>query len=256
MLHRVDQLRSYTLHSSDGELGKVHDIYFDDQTWTVRYLVIDTGGWLIQKRVLISPLAVNGVNADDRTITTELTKEQVEKSPTPDEEAPVSRQFEIAYNEYYDYSHYWVGPLGQGAYTAPLTPQDAARLEERESWDPHLYAAADMAGGAGYSIAAADGDLGHISDLVVSDEDWAVRYLVVDTRNWLPGKHVLLPPRWVDVDWENIRVSVDLARDIIKGAPDYDSDKPITRAYEEQLYGYYCRETYWSDNSACYDRPQ
>ena len=253
MLYKAEELRKYNLRSSDGDLGTIEDLYFDDQLWTVRYLVLDTGGWLVQKRVLISPQAVNGIERDTKSVATGLTKVQVENSPRPDEHAPVSRQFELAYTEYYGYSPYWIGPLGQGAYTPILPPQDAAPLEEKDSWDPHLYSVRDITGFTGYAVAAGDGDIGHLADVVVSDEDWAIRYLVVDTRDWLPGKHVLLPPQWTKVDWENASVSVELTRDAIKAAPGYDAHAPITREYEAKLYGHYCTQAYWSDDAICYD---
>src|SRR5512139_2416912 len=151
MLHRVDTLLTYDLRSSEGKLGEVEDIYFDDRYWTVRYLVVETGGWLVQKRVLIAPQAIAFVDAQSKSVATELTKEQVENSPTPDEHAPVSRQFEMAYHDYYNYSPYWVGPMGESAYIPPLPPQDAAGLEEREEWDPHLYAVKDVSGSMGYT---------------------------------------------------------------------------------------------------------
>lgn len=253
MLYNAEELRKYTLRSIDADLGKVEDLYFDDRSWTVRYLVVDTGGWLVQTRVLISPVAVDGVDQESKSVATGLTKAQVEKSPRPDEHAPVSRQFEIAYNEFYGYSPYWIGPLGQGAYTPVIPPQDAAPLEERESWDPNLYSVRDISGFSGYTVAASDGDIGHLADVVVSDDGWAIRYLVVDTHDWLPGKHVLLPPQWTKVDWEDVRVSLDLTRDAIKAAPEYDAHAPITREYETKLYGHYCRQAYWSDDALCYD---
>jgi hypothetical protein len=253
MLHKAEQLRTYSLRSSDGELGKVEDLYFDDRFWTVRYLVVDTGGWLVQRRVLISPRAVAGADREKKTIATGLTKAQVEKSPAPDEHPTVSRQFEIAYNEYYDYSPYWVGPFAWGTLTAPLPAEDAARLEERDSWDSHLYSVEDLSGFSRYAVRAADGDVGHIADVIVSDEDWAIRYLVVDTRDWLPGKHVLVPPQWTKTDWEGGTVSVEFTRDAIKAAPSYDANVPIDREYETELYRHYCKQSYWSDDSVCYD---
>jgi uncharacterized protein YrrD len=255
MLHKAEELGTYKLRSSDGELGKIEDLYFDDRFWTVRYLVVDSGGWLVQRRVLVSPRAVVGVDRENKTIASELTKAQVEKSPLPDEHPPVSRQFEIAYNEYYDYSPYWVGPFARGTLTAPLPAEDAARLEERDSWDSHLYSAKDLSGFARYAVTATDGDVGHVADLIVSDEDWAIRYFVVDTRDWLPGKQVLVPPQWTKVDWEGATVSAELTRDTVKAAPKYDTHVPIDRQYEAELYRHYCRQSYWSDDSICYDPP-
>ncbi len=256
MLYKAEELRGYAFHSRDGKTGTIEDLYFDDRFWTVRYLVVDTGGWLVQKRMLVSPRALSGVDRDTKTIESILTKAQMERSPAPDEHPPVSRQFEIAYNEYYGYSPYWVGPFAWGTLTAPLPPEAAVSLEERASWDSNLYSAKDVAGFGGYSVTATDGEVGRITDLLLSAEDWAIRYLVIDTRGWFSSKHVLLPPQWTTVDWEHFTLSVEMTREAIKGAPAYDVDAPVTREYETELYSHYCRQAYWSDDAICYDPPR
>ena len=264
MLYSADALRSYDLRSTDGVLGRIDDFYFDDRFWAVRYLVVETEGWLLQKHVLVSPRAVVAVDIHTDTIATKLTKAQIEASPSPDEHAPVSRQFEIAYNEFYEYSPYWIGPLAWGANSAPRLPQDAAPLEERESWDSHLYSARDLTGFTRYRVRTApaapehvvtakDGHVGHVADLIISDEDWVIRYLVVNTRGWLPGKHVLVPPQWTKVSWEDATLTVDLPRDAIKSAPSYEEGVPIDRDYEAKLFAHYCQQAYWSDDAVCYD---
>lgn len=253
MLYLGDELRRYELRSVGESLGKIEDFYFDDRFWTIRYLVIDTGGWLVERRVLVSPRAVVAVDMHSDTIATKLTKAQLEAGPSPDEHAPVSRQFEIAYNEYYDYSPYWIGPLAWGAYGAPLLPEDAAPQEERKSWDSHLYSARDLTGFTRYRVIARDGHVGHVSDLVISDGDWVIRYLVINTRGWLPGKHILVPPQWTKADWETETLTVDLTRDAIKTAPVFIPGAPLDRDFEAKLFAHYCREAYWTDDAVCYD---
>ena len=71
----------YSLHGLDGEIGKVKDFYFDDRDWTIRYLVADTGEWLVSRQVLISPHSLAGVDRDQGSITVKLTKDQIEHSP-------------------------------------------------------------------------------------------------------------------------------------------------------------------------------
>jgi hypothetical protein len=255
MLHKTEELRDFALRSTDGKTGTIEDFYFDDRYWTIRYLVVDIGGWLVQHRVLVSPRAVTSVNSEKQLISTDLTEKQIEQSPRPDEHPPVSRQFEIAYNEYYGYSPYWVGPFAWGNLTAPLPVEAAAPLEERESWDSDLYSAGNVAGFGGYGVVATDGEVGHVAEMLISDEDWTIRYLVVDTRGWLADRHLLVPPQWTKVDWEHFTLSVDLTRDAIKTAPPYDTEGPVTREYENELYRHYCRQSYWSDDSHCYDPP-
>ena len=82
----------------------------------------------------------------------------------------------------------------------------------------------------------------------MDDETWSLRYLVVDTRNWLPGKEVLVAPRWIsDISWAGLRVSVDLPRETIKQAPEFDPSQPISREYEARLHEHYGRPAYWED---------
>jgi hypothetical protein len=98
-----------------------------------------------------------------------------------------------------------------------------------------------------HHIQATDGEIGHVHDFIMDNEDWSVRYLVVDTRNWLPGRKVLLAPDWVDaVDWNEKKVHVGLTKDGVKDSPEFDPDAPVNRQYEETLYDYYGRPKYWS----------
>lgn len=248
MLHTGQKLRDYKLSAQEEEIGNVEDLYFDDRFWTIRYLVADAGGWLTGRLVLISPHAVVSVDADQELVTTNLTKRQIEEGPSPDADPPVSRQFEISYHGYYGYSPYWVGPYAWGAFAQPLSIPEKLRDEEQPSWDSHLFSTVEMTGTLGYRVEATDDEMGHIADIVVDDYDWAIRYLVVDTRNWWPGKHVLIAPQWLRaVDWASQAVAVDLTRDTIKEAPEYDDDRPISREYEEELHRYYQRQGYWSE---------
>ena len=244
MLHKADTLGKCKLIAVDREIGKIRDLYFDDRFWTVRYLVADTGGWLTGRLVLISPFSVNLVDAEEEMIGTTLTAKQIEESPSPEADKPVSRQFESVYADYYGYPYYWYGPGAWGAYPRPSLMHPKEMVEQEESWDSHLRSADEV---QDYEVGALDHHIGHISDFIVDDESWTIRYLVVDTRNWWPGKHVLLSPGWATaVDWATRTVAVDLTRDAIKQAPEYDEDKPITRDYEIELFRHYSKQDYWS----------
>jgi len=108
MLSKSKTLEGYKLNSLDGEIGKVSEFYFDDQHWTIRYLVAETGTWLADRQVLISPYALGAVNNEERNIAVDLTKKQIEASPSLDNDKPVSHQFEQAYYGHYLYPMYWV----------------------------------------------------------------------------------------------------------------------------------------------------
>jgi hypothetical protein len=113
----------------------------------------------------------------------------------------------------------------------------------RESADSHLRSTEAV---TGYTIDAPDGDIGHVDGFLVDDEAWAIRYIEVATRNWWPGKKVLVSPAWIEqVSWMESKVSVGLSREAIKDAPEYLESMPITREYENQLYVHYGRPPYW-----------
>jgi hypothetical protein len=113
------------------------------------------------------------------------------------------------------------------------------------SADIHLHSARNV---IGYYVQAADDDVGHVEDFLVDDRTWAIRYIVADTRNWLPGRKVLLSPRWIKtVSWGDSRVYVDLLRAQVETAPQYDPDRPLGRDLESRLYEHYQRPTYWDE---------
>jgi sporulation protein YlmC with PRC-barrel domain len=251
MLRTAGELKGVTIEAMDGDIGSVQDLYFDDQTWTVRYLVVDTGTWLPGRQVLISPFAFKAIPGASR-LRTSLTKEQVQSSPSIETDRPVDRQREVEFSQYYGYPYYWVGPYRWGdlAYPAlPLTPLQPSKAEEemlareRDNADPNLRSARDV---MGYYIQATDGDLGHVEDFLVDDETWAIRYSIVDTRNWLPGRKVLVSPEWIErVSWKESKVYVDLSKRHIEEAPEFDPSVSLSREHEEKLYTHLGRAKYW-----------
>jgi PRC-barrel domain len=255
MLRSMRHLDGFTIGATDGDIGTVKECYFDDVSYTVRYVVVDTGGWLGERKVLLTPIAFRTMDWKHERITTGLTKSQVEKSPNIDTQKPVSRQHEIAYYGYYGYTPYWAGSYLWGAFPYPypaagpvLSP---AELERAPHWDwetgdrqdSHLRSSREV---TGYHIQATDGDIGHVEDFLVDDRSWAIRYVVVDTTNLWPGKKVLVAPAWIErVDWGDAKVHVDLGREQIKASPEYDPARPIERGYETRLHGHYGRPHYW-----------
>lgn len=249
MLCKAKTLKGYTLDSLDGAIGKVKEFYFDDQHWTIRYLVADTGSWLKDRQVLISPYALAAVNDAEQHVEINLTKKQIEDSPPLESDKPVSRQFEDAYYGFYGWPMYWGGPHLWGAY--PFILHDAEHLKDynlsEQSWDPYLRSTHDVTGN---HIQAADGEIGHVDDFIIDDQTWAIRYVVVDTRNWLPGKKILISPQWIErVSWLESKVFVNLSKEAIEQAPEYTETSLLTRDYETSLHEHYNRKGYWVDDS-------
>lgn len=253
MLHRAKDITGFTLRSSDGDAGTIKDLYFDDDKWTIRYFVVDTGGWLSGRLVLISPHAITGADWAGKAFDINLTKQQIENSPGIDTAMPVSRQHETAISDYYGYPYYWGGPYlwGLSAYPAmtaggavqdpgtagamPATAAaDAATAAEQEESGPQLRTYAEV---VGYDIQALDDTVGHVEDFLIDDRDWSIQLMVIDTRNWLPGKDVLMSPkRIVKVSWLDKKVTVKATRDEVEGSPEYDSDMLTTESGVRELY--------------------
>jgi uncharacterized protein YrrD len=247
MLNKAKTLKGYKLDSLDGEIGRVQEFYFDDEHWAIRYLVADTGTWLTDRQVLISPYALVAVIKEEKHIVIDLTKKQIEDSPSLNSDKPVSRQFERAYYGYYGWPLYWDGPNAWGIY--PSIERDPKgwkkNIKSKKIWDPHLRSTHDV---NGHHIQAEDGEIGHVDDFIIDDETWAIRYLIVDTRNWWPGKKVLISPRWIDrVSWDEAKVFVNLPRETIKQSPEYTEESLLTRDYETGLHRHYNRQGYWVD---------
>lgn len=246
MLRSVNEIHGYGLHATDGDIGHVDEFFFDDHEWAVRYMVANTGHWLSGKQVLISPIAITRADWSNSKLHLNLTREQVKHSPGVDAHRPLSRRWEAGYHAYYEWPAYWAGAAlwGVAAYPALLAEQepDPAELDAGEE-DSHLESTSDV---TGYQIHAADGDIGHVTDFIVDDTNWAIRYLVIDTGAWLPGKKVLLAPAWIEaVKWADAKVHTQLTRTAIKSSPAYDPHLPVTRDYEVELFAHYGQTQYW-----------
>jgi uncharacterized protein YrrD len=246
MLRRAEAAYKYTLHAKDGDIGGIRDFYFDDATWTVRYIVADTGSWLREKLVLISPHGLVSIDDEGQMMTASLTRDQIESGPLAEANKPVSRQFEVNFSEYYGWPQYWVGlPYSWGTFPESTTVREPPTLPDESAESIHLRSTREV---EGYGVGAVDGDIGHIADFVIDDTDWVVRYLIVDTRSWWPGKHVLLPPQWIErVSWTDRRVYVNLLRHAIKAAPEYTEGSEISRDLEVGLCRHYGKEAYWTE---------
>jgi len=250
MLSKAGTLKGFKLDSLDGEIGKVKEFYFDDRHWTIRYLVADTGNWLTGRQVLISPYALVAVNNGAQNIAINLTKKQIEDSPSLNTHKPVSHQFEQAYYGHFGWPTYWGGPARWGY--KPYLVRDPEKWRkstpDAKAWDRHLRSTYSV---SGHHLQALDGEIGHVEDFVIDDETWAIRYLIVDTRNWWPGKKVLVSPQWIEnVSWGERKVFVNLSRETIKESPEYSEESLLTREYETALYKHYDRKGYWIDEVA------
>ena len=264
MLRSMTELKGYTIGATDGEIGHVTDFLFDDTRWTIRYLVVETGSWLMSRKVLISPFSLLPADWEHKRLPVHLTREAVRNSPDIDTDKPVSRQHEVQYADYYGVPYYWGGDALSGgvpyppALTLPpgLSPATVAQVHtevaevfaraertQHQNDDPHLRSCQDV---IGHHLEASDGDIGHVQGMLVEEDTWAIRYLVLDTSNWWLGHQVLIPPDWVsDIRWTDAKVSVNLTRQAIQESPRFDAATGINRQQELDLYHHYARPNYW-----------
>ena len=219
MLFRFGSLTGLPIEATDGEVGGIKDAFFDDQRWAMRYLVVDAGSWLRGRKALISPIALKKIDWQRNLVQVGLTKQQVKESPDIDTDKPVSRQQEADLLDHYGYPYYWTGPvLGGLRSTKEVT---------------------------GYRLQASNDSMVHVEDFLFDTVTWAIRYLVVDIGNWLPGKHVVIPQQWItSVVWNDRVVNVDVTRRILQAAPDYESSIEFSSTHETDLYRHYHREGY------------
>jgi hypothetical protein len=263
VLRRLGDLEGFTVGTTDGDIGSVTDAYFEDDSWTVRYLVLDTGAWLPGRHVLLSPGVIDRVDADGRRLITRLGRAQVEAGPDVDTALPVARQKEVELALHFQYPYYWAGPLRWGAapdvYGAtpllgagaapPPAGLDRAAADEMtarlESENAHLRSAHEV---RGYAIQATDGELGEVEDFLFDDGTWTIRYLEVDPARWWPSAHVVLATEWVrDIDWAESKVHVELTREAVRNAPRYEPGAAVEREWETRLHEHYGRRGYWEE---------
>jgi|SRR5690348_280231 len=248
MKRSIKSLEGYTLKETDGEIGKVDEFYFDDVSWTIRYLVIKTGNWFSGKKVLISPKALLTPDWENKTFPVNLTKSQIENSPDIDTEKPVSRQHEEELFTYYTWDPYWgdgahgagiFGAMPGDLYENEIEAGPAVPVENSGPQDPHLRSFDEV---KGYTIHATDGEIGKVTDYIVDDSDWRINYLVVDTGDWLNSKNILLPAGWIkQVKWDNSIVIVNVTVEQVQNCPVFDPDQPLNAADEKILFDYYGR---------------
>jgi uncharacterized protein YrrD len=231
MFNTTKELYGASLSAQDGEIGHVSDFYFDDQTWVIRYLVVDTGTWLLGRQVLLSPHSIGVFDRVSRVLPVSLNKLQIENAPRIDAHVPVSREHEMEYYEYYGWPSYWggFGLWGLGGYPTPIGPTEVISDDQRRQKtythreDKHLQSAKSV---VGYDIQAIDGELGRVNDFLVNDRSWSIRDIVVDAGHWYAGKEILIAPhRITGISYDDEKVLVDMTLLELRAVKEYNAEK-------------------------------
>ena len=247
MLRAAKRMRGYKIIAVDGAIGSAADWYFDGQSWTIRYLDVDAGGWLSGRHVLLAPQVLGDVNEETKTIEVGAQQRTGAQQPPREVDEPVSRAYEMELQSYFGWPAYWTagGGFAAPAQLSPMGPEPAAgdftpSGGAASVQSPEIRDLRSVNEVAGYSIQAVDGGIGKLEDLILDDEAWAVRYLLVDTKPWWPGGQVIVATDWVtDIRWADRAISVDLTRQAVKKSPPYDAGQPVNSEYERKLYEHY-----------------
>lgn len=247
-MQRSSDIIGYSLRATDGPIGTIRDLLFDERHYGLRWIVVDTGTWLPGREVLLPPSALGAPDPAVREYPVDLSRDKIKAAPGLETDEPVSRQLEADIYSHYAWNPYWFGSYGYPIASGVL-PVDAGfgapaagmaeteRPEEGSDGDPGLRSTGEV---TGYYVEASDGSIGHVEDFIVDETEWAIRYLMIDTRNWWPGKKVLIAPDWLrDIDWSERTAFADATRDKIKAAPNFDPSMTLDRDYEERLFAHH-----------------
>lgn len=223
MLVNLNDLLGYRLAAGGGSATVLRDLLFGEESATVRYLVVDSEAWLTTSKVLVAPGVVQAIDRERQMVQTGLDARALEQAPGLARGEEVERTYEARLHAHFGWTPYWAGnsdPAGE-------------RLQSAR----HLV---------GFYVQALDGDVGHVEDLIVDLEAWQVRYLEIDTRNWVPGRRVLVAPGWLHgIDRPRRTVALDLPKDLVRSSPPYDRSAVLERGLEEALHRHYGRPGYW-----------
>lgn len=233
MQRTINSLIGYAMQATDGEIGKTEEFYFDDESWTVRYLIIKTGNWFSGKEVLISPEALIRQSWEFRTFPTNLTKDQIRNSPDIDTQKPISRRQEVELYGHYPWKPYWGSGFYAGGMWGIIDPEPIIdetvikQLDENDNKsgadDLHLRSTEQILGN---HIHAIDGEIGHVKDFIINDQTWELLYFVVSTHNFIGGKNVLLPVKYIrEIQWYTGKIFVDTTIDAIKNSPEFNDSE-------------------------------
>ena len=222
MLKSLKDLKKKGIEMKSGDKAPIMDFLTDDVDMTVRYIVVDAKGWLPGRKVLVSTETV-GRPRENYEIPVNLTMDQIKNGPIVEKDKPIDRQFEQTLYGYYGWKPYW---------------ENEGQTQNLISMDEIMK----------YHLSASDGDIGHAEDLIIDDSDWTIRYMVVDMSNWNPAaKRTLISTNWIkDVNMKTKKIDVDVNKEMIKGAPEYDPEDMMITEAEKKLHAHYKKPTYWT----------
>jgi hypothetical protein len=240
MFVKLIDIEGLRLRGPDGDVGRLQDALVDER-WVVRYLVVSTGAWL-GRAVVISPVAIRGVDWADGRIDVGMRRDQIRSSPDLLDVRPLTRSAEAAYAAHYGIPIYWSGSgiwasagFPGALVNAPPVTNPPPDVSEDSAVTMHLLQAL-----RGRHLAARDGSIGHVDYFIADDDSWTVPFAVVDTSNFIGGRHVLVATavlRVDDVPAGDLTAATTTER--IRAAPAYDDRRPIDSTFAARVHDHY-----------------
>ena len=215
MLHPITKLYGHKLIAKDGDIGHLKDFYFDDKSWAIRYMVVNTGNWLTGRLVMLSPHAFGKLEPKEESLHVNLTRKQIENSPSIATHRPVSRQYEEDYYTYYGWPVYWEGGGMWGASgfpvaTTPAPPKERPHHGHNQRDDLHLHCTTAV---KGYHLQVDDEEIGTVCGFNVNDTTWAIEELEVKTGHWYAHQKIVIPTSKIQrISYEESKVVTTLKR--------------------------------------------
>ncbi|MCF3942003.1 PRC-barrel domain-containing protein [Oceanobacillus alkalisoli] len=246
MYHFTSVLQTYNIDATDGEMGKIKDIYIDDNDWKIRYAIVDTRKWLPERKVLLPPSIFIGVNPENESMEVEYDKSTIKNSPPVPEGTDLTRDKENQLFKYFGWTRYWSDdvilsgekrPLGRVGSNEeewyermedPLYDADEGELR-RHHRDNNLRSHEEIMNSRAHGK---NGKLGKVVDFIY-DDDWKVKYIVLTSNNVMTNDYYPYPiERITSVDWFEGDVYLDETVEQFANKTNYPSNEDILKALQ------------------------
>jgi hypothetical protein len=237
MLCRLSHFRNCAVIATDGDVGTVKDLYFDNRAWTARYVILETGAWLVGRRVVLAPTAITSFDRVAQRVAVALSRQQIEQSPSLDDGDGISREREEEWHRHSGLAGYWGAPQVDVSTTPlPSAPEPAPTSMGSSPGSSQVWSSSEI---TDYALEASDGDVGRVQDFLVDETTWKLGYFVV-LRSWLAGTETLVSPSHIgSLSMEEMKVHVRLPRELVLNAPVWDGAEPPATSYEAALRAHY-----------------
>jgi sporulation protein YlmC with PRC-barrel domain len=244
MLRSCKSLEGYSLNASDGEIGHLKTIHFNDEDWSVKYLVVDIGSFWNEKKVLVLPNASYQFSWIEQNISVKLTRNQIKEALPYSSDLPVSDQHELI-NKLNFKSLYLIEPWS-GSFLPLWFPDlkagQALQNIVQEIGDKDLRCAKTI---TGYQVVLKDKEFGKVEDFILDCNEWIIRDIVIDANHILHSNKKIIPVSKIKVfDTDNQKIELELSSHELLDYTDYNEHQAVNREYVIKFYDYYGRLKY------------